>query len=65
MKNLTIKNYHLKNAFYSLIKNGKRANDNGHIPDNQYLHLKNVWYRFNFNTFRDFHNHYLKKVCYY
>ena len=27
----------------------------------QYLPLKNVWNTFNFNTFRDFHNHYLKK----
>ena len=27
----------------------------------QYLPLKNVSNTFNFNTFRDFHNHYLKK----
>ena len=27
----------------------------------QYLPLKNVLNTFNFNTFRDFHNHYLKK----
>ena len=28
---------------------------------NSILHLQNVWNTFNFNTFRDFHNHYLKK----
>ena len=27
----------------------------------QYLHLQNVWDIFNFNTFEDFHDHYLKK----
>ena len=31
------------------------------ISDEQYLHLQNVWKEFNFNTFRDFHNHYLRK----
>ena len=25
------------------------------------MHLENIWKKFNFNTFRDFHNHYLKK----
>ena len=25
------------------------------------MHLQNVWKIFNFNTFEDFHNHYLKK----
>ena len=25
------------------------------------MHLQNVWNTFNFNIFRDFHNHYLKK----
>ena len=33
----------------------------GNISDKQNSHLKNVWNEFNFNTFRDFHNHYLKK----
>ena len=51
----------LKECFYSSLKYGKRDNDNGHISDNQYLHLKMLWNTFNFNTFRDFHNHYLKK----
>ena len=32
-----------KECFYSSIKDGKRDNDNGHISNNQYLHLKNVW----------------------
>ena len=47
-----------KECFYSSIKDGKRDNDNGHISNEQYLHLQNVWNTFNFNTFRD---HYLKK----
>ena len=50
-----------KECFYSSIKYRKRDNDNGHISNEQYLHLKSVWNTFNFNTFRDFHNHYLKK----
>ena len=50
-----------KECFYSLIKDGKRDNNNGHISNERYSHLKNVWNTFNFNTFRDFHNHYLKK----
>ena len=50
-----------KKAFYSSIDDGKRGKGDGHISNNQYLHLKNVWNTFNFNTFRDFHNHYLKK----
>ena len=51
-----------KECFYSSIKDGKRDNDNGHISDDQYLHLKNVLNTFNFNTFKDYHNHYLKKA---
>ena len=50
-----------KEYFYSSIKDGKRDNDSGHISDEQYLHLQNVWNASNFNTFRDFHNHYLNK----
>ena len=52
-----------KECFYSSIKDGKRDNDNGHISNEQYLHLQNVWNTFSFNTFRDFHNRYLKKRC--
>ena len=48
-------------CFYSSIDDGKRGKGDGHISNNQYLHLKNVWKEFNFNTFRDYHNHYLKK----
>ena len=40
---------------------GKRDNNDGHISDEQYLHLQNVWDTFNFNTFEDFQDHYLKK----
>ena len=50
-----------KECFYSSIKDGKRYNDNAHISDDQYLHFKNVLNTFNFNTFKDYHNHYLKK----
>ena len=39
-----------------------KDNSDGHISDEQYLHLQNVWEIFEFNTFEDFHNHYLKKA---
>ena len=57
-----------KECFYSSIKDGKRDNDNGQyfsisISNEQYLYLQNVWNTFNFNIFRDFHNHSLKKRC--
>ena len=51
-----------KKYFYSSIKDAKKDNDNGHISDNQYSHLINIWQEINFSTFRDFHNHYLRKV---
>ena len=57
-------NYHElppKECFYSSLKDGKRDKSAGHISDEEDLHLKNVWKEFNFNTFKDFHNHYLKK----
>ena len=47
--------------FYSSINDGQRNKGNGHISNEQYLHLQNVWKIFNFNTFKDFHDHYLKK----
>ena len=50
-----------KKYFYSSLRDGKRDNNNGHISDEQYLHLQNVWDSFNSNTFKDFHDHYLKK----
>ena len=50
-----------KKYFYSSLKDGKRDKNNGHISDEQYQHLQNLWDTFNFNTFEDFHNHYLKK----
>ena len=49
-----------KKYFYSLLKAGKRDRSNGHISDEQYLRLQNVWNIFNSNTFEDFNNHYLK-----
>ena len=54
-----------KKCFYSSLKDGKRDRSNGHIPDEQYQHLQNVWEVFNFDTFEDFRNHYLKKMYYY
>ena len=50
-----------KECFYSSINDVKGGKGDGNISNNQYLHLKRVWKEFNFNTFRDFHNHYLKK----
>ena len=50
-----------KGSLYSSVDDGKRGKGNGHISNEQYLHLQNVWNIFNFKTFRDFHNHYLKK----
>ena len=50
-----------KESFYSSIDDGKRGKGDGHISNNQYLHLKLAWKEFGFKTFRDFHNHYLKK----
>ena len=43
-----------KKCFYSPLDDGKRGKGDGHISNNQYLHLKNVWNIFNFNIFRDF-----------
>ena len=50
-----------KKYFYSSLRDGKRDRSDGHISDEQYQHLQNVWDIFNFNTFEDFHDHYLKK----
>ena len=50
-----------KKYFYSSLRDGKRDRSNGHIFDEQYQHLKNIWNIFNFNPFEDFHNHYLQK----
>ena len=51
----------LKEAFYSSIDDEKRVKGDGHISNDKYSHLKNVWNTFNFKNFRDFDNHYLKK----
>ena len=50
-----------KENFYSSIDDGKRGKGNGHISYSQYLHLNLVWKRLRLKTFKDFHNHYLKK----
>ena len=50
-----------KKHFYSSFKDGKRDKSNGHISDEQYQLLQNVWNTFNFSIFEDFHYHYLKK----
>ena len=50
-----------KKYFYSSINDGKRNKINGHFFNEQYQHLQNVWKIFKFNTFEDFHGHYLKK----
>ena len=51
-----------KEAFYSSLADGKRGKGDGHISNEQYLHLKNVWNTFNFKIFRDFHNHFKKDL---
>ena len=50
-----------KESLYSSVDDGKRGKSDGHISYPQYLHLKLVWKEFGFKTFKDFHNHYLKK----
>ena len=50
-----------KERFYSSIDDGKRGKGDGHISYRQYLHLKLVWNKFGFKTFKYFHDHYLKK----
>ena len=52
-----------KKNFYSSLKDGKRDRSNGHISDEQYQRLQNVWDTFKCNTFQDFHDHYFKKRC--
>ena len=50
-----------KKDFNSSLKDGKQDKSNGHISDEQYQHLQNIWDTFSFNTFEDFHDHYLRK----
>ena len=47
--------------FYSSLKDDKRDKSNGYLSDEQYQHLRDVWNTFNFNTFQDFLDHYLRK----
>ena len=60
MKNLKSHLY-LKKKLLLIIKDGERDRSDGHISNEQYLHLQNVGDTFNFNNFEDFHNHYFKK----
>ena len=46
----------LKECFYLSIDDGKRGKGDGHISNEQYSHLKNVWNIFDFKTFKEFHN---------
>ena len=54
-----------KKPFHLSANDGTRRKDskknNRHISDERYAYLENVWNVFGFNTFRDFHNPYLKK----
>ena len=50
-----------KKYFSLSLRDGKRNRNYGHISDERYQHLQNVWDIFNLNTFEDFHDHYLKK----
>ena len=43
-----------KKCFYSSLKDSKSDKSYGHISNEQYLHLQNVWNAFNFNTFENF-----------
>ena len=43
-----------KKYFYWSLRDGKINRSNGHISDEQYLHLQNVWKEFNFNTLKIF-----------
>ena len=54
-----------KKYFSSSLRDGKRNRSDGHISDEQYQHLQNVWKIFHFNTFEDFHSHDFKKMHYY
>ena len=51
-----------KKCFYSSLKNSKSDKSYGHISNEQYLHLQNVWNAFNFNTFENFQS-LLKERC--
>ena len=51
----------VKKYFCSSLKDGKRGRSNGHISDQDYQHLQNVWSAFNFRTFENFYDHYLRK----
>ena len=47
----------LKESFNSSIDDGKGGKGICHISYSQYLHLKLIWKRSGFKTFKDFHNY--------
>ena len=58
MKNLNTHLYLTKKYFnFTSLRDVKQDRSDGHISDEQYQHLQNVWDIFNFNTFEDFHDH--------
>ena len=50
-----------KEAFHSSINANQRGKGDGHISDEDYEHLQNIWKILAFKTFKDFHMYYLKK----
>ena len=43
MKNFKHLSLPEKFFFYSSLRDGKRDKNDGHISDEQYLHLQNIW----------------------
>ena len=54
-----------KEAFYSRLNDGKRGKGYGHITNEQYEHLKNVWKEFGLKPLEIFIITTLKKMYYY
>ena len=50
-----------KKSFYSSLNANKRGKRNGDTSDENYDHGQYIWKIFSFKTFKDYHNHYLKK----
>ena len=48
-------------TFYLKSNSNQRGKSKGYITKEERTHLNNVWQTFNFNKFKDFHIHYLKK----
>ena len=50
-----------KKAFYSSLNANQRGKGSRYITDKEYEHAQNIWKIFKFKTFKDYHDHYLKK----